>query len=172
LRKGGASTAVALGVPLHFVMIFGQWKTLVLQFLGVVEELWKRTWPFHGTHTPPASARTSGEYLYQFSAISVSSDSRNVHIHLNLGVLLLELIFSNILILIFVYVWEVVKDEEDEEEEGVACCICLKRGVELRLLYPCGHRCVCAGCGDKLVSLGHFCPVCRHEEVEMVRVYE
>jgi hypothetical protein len=59
--------------------------------------------------------------------------------------------------------------EQAAQEEQKECCICYNR-TELRLLYPCGHRCVCAGCGDKLVEKP--CPMCRKNVREVMRVFE
>lgn len=39
------------------------------------------------------------------------------------------------------------------EEE---CCVCLM-AVELLILAPCGHKCICAGCCTRVQK----CPLCR-----------
>jgi outer membrane protein assembly factor BamB len=52
------------------------------------------------------------------------------------------------------------------------CCICLERTATDRLLafVPCGHKCVCAGCADRLERKP--CPICRKNAREVLRVYE
>ena len=52
------------------------------------------------------------------------------------------------------------------------CCICLERTAKDRLLalVPCGHKCVCAGCADRLVRKP--CPICRKKVREVLRVYD
>ncbi len=57
------------------------------------------------------------------------------------------------------------------------CCICFLdvQLEELRLLSPCGHRCVCEACGDALVAMPpatHVCPVCDKAVVCAVRVFD
>ncbi|HIE69218.1 MAG TPA: hypothetical protein EYP98_03145, partial [Planctomycetes bacterium] len=37
------------------------------------------------------------------------------------------------------------------------CSVCLER-VDLVVLAPCGHRCVCGGC---MARCGGKCPLCR-----------
>jgi hypothetical protein len=57
------------------------------------------------------------------------------------------------------------------------CCICFLdvQLEELRLLAPCGHRCVCEACGDALVAMPpatRVCPVCDKAVVCAVRVFD
>ena len=61
-----------------------------------------------------------------------------------------------------------VEAEAAEKE----CCICLKAEEvgKLLALVPCGHRCVCADCSALVV--GHFCPVCRTEARQAIRVFD
>ncbi len=88
------------------------------------------------------------------------------------------------------------EDDEEEEEESTAaagaaaaasppstppraveCCVCLEARPlqELRLLAPCGHRCVCAPCAAGLLAAPHAqrkCPKCRVAIVYVTRVYD
>ena len=60
-----------------------------------------------------------------------------------------------------------VEAEAAEKE----CCICLKAELgKLLALVPCGHRCVCDECSALVV--GHFCPVCRTEARQAIRVFD
>ncbi len=58
------------------------------------------------------------------------------------------------------------------------CCICfldVQQLEELRLLSPCGHRCVCEDCGDALVEAApaaRKCPICTKPVVFATRVYD
>jgi hypothetical protein len=57
------------------------------------------------------------------------------------------------------------------------CCICFLdvQLEELRLLAPCGHRCVCEACGDALVAMPpatRVCPVCDKAVACAVRVFD
>jgi hypothetical protein len=88
------------------------------------------------------------------------------------------------------------EDDEEEEDESAAaagaaadssspsappraveCCVCLEARPlqELRLLAPCGHRCVCAACAAGLLAAPHAqrkCPKCRVTIVYVTRVYD
>jgi hypothetical protein len=57
------------------------------------------------------------------------------------------------------------------------CCVCLDDvpPMELLLLYPCGHRCVCQACADALVAVdaaARRCPKCRVAVAGAARVFE
>ena len=56
----------------------------------------------------------------------------------------------------------------------VECCICfLKLSVhELRLLAPCGHRCVCGECAGALLAAGRACPICDVVVICATRVFD
>jgi hypothetical protein len=42
----------------------------------------------------------------------------------------------------------------------------------LMALYPCGHRCCCAECADKLLRQARPCPKCRAPLQGAMRVYD
>ena len=65
-----------------------------------------------------------------------------------------------------------VEQTQSAQAEQKECCICLETVAArtLLVLVPCGHRCVCAGCGDRLV--GKPCPICRENVERVMRVYE
>lgn len=51
------------------------------------------------------------------------------------------------------------------------CVVCMENPKEV-LLYPCGHRCLCARC-SVLLHLSNFtCPICRAPVNDLVRIYE
>ena len=73
--------------------------------------------------------------------------------------------------------------EREEGEEEVAepeiikpgtkmCCICLGRAVS-RVLVPCGHTILCAGCGDRqgLSRMDYKCPECRSDVEQVIRIF-
>jgi len=51
------------------------------------------------------------------------------------------------------------------------CCICMDR-LKDGVITPCGHKCICTLCGERLMARGVGCPVCRRPIVSVVRVYE
>jgi hypothetical protein len=54
------------------------------------------------------------------------------------------------------------------------CCICFLRlpVAELRLLAPCGHRCVCGACAGALLAASRGCPICGVTVVYATRVFD
>jgi hypothetical protein len=54
------------------------------------------------------------------------------------------------------------------------CCVCLDASSPeaLMALYPCGHRCCCAECADKLLRQARPCPKCRAPLQGAMRVYD
>jgi hypothetical protein len=57
------------------------------------------------------------------------------------------------------------------------CCVCLDDILadELRLISPCGHRCICAECGAALLArppARRLCPICSAPVGVVVRVYD
>ena len=36
---------------------------------------------------------------------------------------------------------------------------------------PCGHRACCMACGERMVMLGHACPICRKEPKVFMRIF-
>jgi hypothetical protein len=56
----------------------------------------------------------------------------------------------------------------------VECCICfLKLPLhELRLLAPCGHRCVCGDCAGALLAAARGCPFCGVPVICATRVFD
>ena len=62
-----------------------------------------------------------------------------------------------------------VEEEEEEEEESEGskgeCCVCSEEyGEDLKILVPCGHKCICQGCMDLMVAKAApdpmRCPFC------------
>jgi len=47
--------------------------------------------------------------------------------------------------------------DEDGETECLIC-LCEQRDT---LIMPCGHMCVCSGCGKELINKKQTCPICR-----------
>jgi hypothetical protein len=58
------------------------------------------------------------------------------------------------------------------------CCVCLEDVLadELRLISPCGHRCICAECGAALLArlpaARRVCPICSAPVGVVVRVFD
>lgn len=61
-----------------------------------------------------------------------------------------------------------LRDELDKskEENNKLCCICLDQPKSIVLL-PCGHICVCEGCGKSVQQ----CPLCRENVQGRSKVY-
>jgi len=68
-----------------------------------------------------------------------------------------------------------LRQQQDEKtpvpvlDEGL-CVICLDR-EKTHLIVPCGHKCLCAMCGDLVVREG-TCPICRGACQEVCKVYD
>jgi hypothetical protein len=57
------------------------------------------------------------------------------------------------------------------------CCVCLEdvAADDMRLVSPCGHRCVCEACGVALMAMprsSRKCPKCRAGVKRVMRVFE
>ena len=55
-------------------------------------------------------------------------------------------------------------------EEAGECVVCMD-AVNTHIFYPCGHKCVCAGCADMIMESNAVCPACRGEAREAIRVF-
>ena len=55
------------------------------------------------------------------------------------------------------------------DSDREACVVCLDE-AKSHALVPCGHKCVCGPCGERLAQ-GH-CPVCRTAVTMSMRVWE
>ena len=56
-------------------------------------------------------------------------------------------------------------------EAAVAtCCVCLD-AEPVALFVPCGHRCVCVECSERIMGTSRACPMCRAGATQAVRVY-
>ena len=54
-------------------------------------------------------------------------------------------------------------NEEDDIDDKELCSICMENKSE-SVFIPCGHRCVCFNCGDKIInSQNKKCPICQEE---------
>tara|TARA_Y100000389_G_C17467028_1_gene526597 strand:- start:385 stop:2892 length:2508 start_codon:yes stop_codon:yes gene_type:complete len=53
---------------------------------------------------------------------------------------------------------------------NMACCICFVK-ARTHLVFPCGHKCVCADCAKK-VPIGSPCPLCRGKVGGICEVFE
>ena len=54
---------------------------------------------------------------------------------------------------------EDVKETVDKVFEASECCICLDT-QPVMVIVPCGHRCMCQECSQKLIN-SNKCPLCR-----------
>jgi len=59
---------------------------------------------------------------------------------------------------------------EQEEESGKQCIICIDAPKAVALV-PCGHKCVCEACAER-IKVGDLCPVCRSMVQMKFRVYD
>jgi len=53
---------------------------------------------------------------------------------------------------------------------GGECAVCMD-APNTHVLVPCGHKCVCAGCSERIRERGH-CPMCRAAVVWTCEVFE
>ena len=62
--------------------------------------------------------------------------------------------------------------ETDEVECGAECVVCMAKAAEVAIV-PCGHKCLCTGCGlgANAVRLGGRCPTCRGPITTTMRIY-
>ena len=56
--------------------------------------------------------------------------------------------------------------QDDQEKE---CVLCLSEDKDT-LIMPCGHFCVCAGCGQGLVKAKQTCPICREHIASLIPI--
>ena len=49
------------------------------------------------------------------------------------------------------------------------CSICLDKPLT-HAVMPCGHKCMCGDCADKLTS--KVCPICKDEYIKIGQIYE
>ena len=49
------------------------------------------------------------------------------------------------------------------------CSICLDKPLT-HAVMPCGHKCMCGDCADKLTS--KVCPICKDEYITIGQIYE
>ena len=55
------------------------------------------------------------------------------------------------------------------DPEATECVVCLD-ALKSHVLVPCGHRCVCEACAER-IQTGDPCPVCRKGVAAKCRVY-
>ena len=48
------------------------------------------------------------------------------------------------------------------------CSICLDKPLT-HAVMPCGHKCMCGDCADKLTS--KVCPICKDEYIKVGQIY-
>lgn len=53
-----------------------------------------------------------------------------------------------------------------------ASCVACMSGRRAFAMVPCGHRCLCAECGEKIIAGQQACPICRGPISGVLRVYE
>jgi hypothetical protein len=65
-------------------------------------------------------------------------------------------------------VLKVVYRLQGKRAPATECAVCLE-GVDLVILAPCGHRCVCGGCAARC---GGKCPLCRRKiDAQVAQVF-
>ncbi len=57
------------------------------------------------------------------------------------------------------------------EEEARECVICMV-GAKTHTLVPCGHKCLCEGCSQDLMTNRDPCPICRGPPDSCIRVFD
>jgi len=67
-----------------------------------------------------------------------------------------------------------VQSGANETREGhdaeATCAICLV-APPTHAFIPCGHRCVCRACGDRLVHMQPLCPICRSQPIACLQIF-
>jgi len=62
-------------------------------------------------------------------------------------------------------------DRPSIDEEEQVCVICLAQ-PKTHAFVPCGHRCVCQGCGEEMMNSEHAaCPICRAKVTQMLKIF-
>lgn len=61
------------------------------------------------------------------------------------------------------------KRKRDSVETGDAC-VCCKSVPATHCFFPCGHRCVCMNCSEKIMQYGK-CPLCRAHTAMCKRIF-
>ena len=64
---------------------------------------------------------------------------------------------------------EDTKKPSVDAEEMTECVVCLD-ALKSYVLGPCGHRCVCEACAER-IQIGDPCPLCRTEVATKFRLY-
>lgn len=59
------------------------------------------------------------------------------------------------------------QEEQELREDATKCVVCIEN-MRSHVLIPCGHLCVCDGCGETLQA----CPLCRTAVVSRHRVFQ
>ena len=64
-------------------------------------------------------------------------------------------------------------DQVVKNDGRIQCCFCLENKSE-SVFIPCGHRCVCFKCGEKIMkSQNKKCPICQEEAFYLLKkVYD
>jgi len=57
-------------------------------------------------------------------------------------------------------------DEEEEPDDEQNCVVCLENPKNCAFV-PCGHMCVCYGCGQQLKK----CPICRIDSTQLIKIF-
>ena len=66
-------------------------------------------------------------------------------------------------------------DGDGVEEPVKVCVVCLDAEAS-HAFVPCGHHCVCGGCGEEMMRATRrrrraACPVCRQRADNLIRIY-
>lgn len=66
--------------------------------------------------------------------------------------------------------YHVQKGMRSEVSDERQCAVCMD-GVATHAFVPCGHRCCCKGCSERIVSMSSICPYCRSTAAEAICIF-
>ena len=64
--------------------------------------------------------------------------------------------------------YEDAQNDIDANDDKTTCVICMEK-YPICIILPCAHKCVCCGCVEKEHV---FCPLCKTEATQIIKVYE
>ena len=67
------------------------------------------------------------------------------------------------------YMNEIIERFLAKQRRVKVCSICLDKPLT-HAVMPCGHKCMCGDCADKLTS--KVCPICKDEYITIGQIYE
>ena len=61
-------------------------------------------------------------------------------------------------------------DGDNEDDEDDTCAICFSE-QRTHVFVPCGHKCICEACGEKVMKQDQLCPMCRKPATQVMKIF-